>query len=168
MEEDFVKTLDYLGFATRLKRISDKLILDGRLLYRNLNLEMEPNWFLIFKLLNTHGTLTINEVTEKLKFSHPSVITIINKMESVGYIISKKSNTDQRKRVIQLSSKGIQKQQEFEVIWNSATEGIANALNGMRALEFIEELELRFAEKDFKERALEVYEKTSQQNEHKK
>ncbi|MEO1032877.1 MAG: MarR family transcriptional regulator [Bacteroidota bacterium] len=160
MEEDFVKTLDYLGFATRLKRISDKLILDGRRLYRSLGLEMEPNWFLIFKLLNEHGSLTINQITEKLKFSHPSVITIINKMEAVGYITSKKSDSDQRKRVVRLSPKGIQKQKEFEVIWDAATQGMTSALSGMNALEFIDELESRFLDKDFKQRALESYEKT--------
>ena len=168
MQDDFIKTLDYLGFSTRLKRISDKLILDGRLLYRSLGIEMEPNWFLIFKLLNIYKALTINEITVKLKFSHPSVISIINKMELVGYITSRKSDTDQRKRIIQLSSKGIQKQKEFEVIWDSATEGITNALSGMKAIEFIEELELRFSEKDFKQRALQVYQKKVQVDENKK
>lgn len=155
MKNDFIKDLEYLGFATRLKRISDSLMHDGRKLYKELGLDIEPNWYVIFKLLNEHEPLTVTDISNHLQFSHPSVINILTKMEKAGYLNSIKNSADNRKRVLTLSKKAIQKQAEYEVIWVAATEGITKALEGLNALEFITQLEQRLSEKPFNTRALE-------------
>jgi len=155
MKNDYIKNLEYLGFATRLKRISDALIHDGRRLYKELNMDIEPNWYLIFNLLETEKELSVTDISDILQFSHPSVITITNKMEKAGYLISRKSATDNRKRVLRLSDKATKEHEKFAPVWEAATQGITEALEGLDALNFLDRLEDRLQTKDFKQRAME-------------
>jgi DNA-binding MarR family transcriptional regulator len=43
------------------------------------------------------------EIAQSIKMSHPSVINIINKMTSSGYIDSEKDTNDSRRRLLTLS-----------------------------------------------------------------
>ena len=49
MKKDFLADLGYLALVMRLKRISDAMIHEGRSLYRELDLDIEPNWFAVFQ-----------------------------------------------------------------------------------------------------------------------
>lgn len=155
MKNDYLKSLEYLGFATRLKRISDKLMHDGRRLYGELDMDIEPNWYLIFNLLEDKKELSVTDIADILQFSHPSVITITRKMEKSGYLVSQKSAADSRRRVLRLSDKAHRDRKKFEPIWEAATQGITEALAGLDALHFMDLLEERLASKDFKQRAVE-------------
>ena len=61
MKEDFVAALGYLTLSVRLKRISDTMVHSGRDMYKSLNLDIEPNWFLVFKLLKKYKSLSVTE-----------------------------------------------------------------------------------------------------------
>ena len=154
MEQYFVKELDYLGFTMRLKRISDALIHGGRKLYNTLDVDIEPNWYVIFKLLSSRGGMSVGEIAEAIWLAHPSVITITNKMMDKGYLISEKDPSDSRKRVLDLSERSVKMLPEFEKIWEAGEQGIEDALKGLNALDFITELKNRFLEKGFDERTL--------------
>lgn len=153
-QNDFVKELDYLGFTMRLKRISDSLIHGGRKLYSALDVDIEPNWYVIFKLLKSRGGLTVTEIADSIMMAHPSVITITNKMMDKGYLISEKDPTDSRKRVLDLSDRSVNMLPQFEKIWEAGENGIEEALEGLDALNFLTELENRFTEQGFDERTL--------------
>jgi len=155
MKGDFIKELGYLGFATRLKRLSDSLMQDGRRMYESIQEEIEPNWYLIFKILKQHKKLSVTEISQRLQLSHPSVISITNKMDKAGYIISVKSDVDNRKRVLSLSNKAIDKLPDYEKIWDAGTKAVEDALVGINGLEYLDQLENRFSDKNFKQRTLE-------------
>ena len=152
---DFVKELDYLGFTMRLKRISDAMMHEGRRLYGEMDVDIEPNWYVIFKLLKSRGSMNVTEISDSIMMSHPSVITITNKMMKAGYLISEKGKNDSRKRVLDLSEKAIKKLPEYEKIWKAGELGIERALKGLNALELISAIEDKFFTKGFKERTLE-------------
>lgn len=152
--QDFVKELDYLGFTMRLKRISDAMIQDGRRLYKELDVSIEPNWYVVFKLLKKEGSLSVTQIAERLLLAHPSVITITNKMLDNGYLNSRKSDEDNRKRVLELSNKAKNELPVFESIWEAGTSAMEKALIDIKGLEFLEVLENRFFDKGFKERTL--------------
>jgi len=152
---DFVKELRYLGFTMRLKRISDALMYEGRRLYSDLEVDIEPNWYVIFKLLKSRGAMSVTGIAESIMIAHPSVIAITNKMMDAGYLISEKDKTDSRKRVIDLSARAIKLLPEYEKIWEAGEQGLEKALDGLNALEFISTLEKKFFKKGFKERTLE-------------
>ncbi len=155
MEQDFIKELAYVGFATRLKRISDNMIQEGRKLYKELELDIEPNWFVVFKLIQANGSTTVTEIAKHIGFAHPSVIAIVNKMTRAGYISSTKSDGDSRVKILELTSYAEEKLPEFERIWKAGSSGMASALDDLNALDFLTELEERFKEKGFKARTLE-------------
>jgi len=154
MENDFVKELGYLGFTMRLKRISDALMHEGRRLYSELDVDIEPNWFVVFKLLQSRGAMTVTQIAESVLMAHPSVITITNKMLSAGYLVSEKDPEDSRKRLMDLSDRAIKMLPEYEKIWDAGEIGIEKALDGLDPLQFITEMESRFAQRNFKQRTL--------------
>lgn len=152
---DFLKELGYLGFTARLKRLSDAMMHEGRRLYSELDVDIEPNWFVLFKILRLHGPLTVTAIAERLEMSHPSVIVIINKMTDAGYLYSEKDPDDSRKRVLDLTDRALEKLPEYEKVWKAGEDGMKKALRGTQALEFLDILEEQFAQKGFKERTLE-------------
>lgn len=159
MEKDFVKELDFLGFVTRLKRISDAMLHDGRRLYKELGMDIEPNWFVILKLLEKEGELPITEIANKIGFAHPSIISIVNKMTKRGYLKSTKCSADSRRRLLTLTSKARKNMPEFEKIWDAGTAGVKRMLDDIDALDFLEKLEQRIGERGFKNRTLEELKK---------
>ncbi|MFT5567585.1 MAG: hypothetical protein ACI81Y_002539 [Glaciecola sp.] len=48
-DKDFLKELGNMAFTTRLKRLSDVMLHEGRRLYTDLNVDIKPNWFVILR-----------------------------------------------------------------------------------------------------------------------
>ena len=152
--EDYVKELGCLGFTMRLKRLSDAMIHDGRKMYKELGLDIEPNFYVIFRLLKKEGALNVTEIADRINLSHPSVITITNKMMKLGYMESSSCADDNRKRELSLSPKAWEMLPQLEKIWDAGERGIIKALEGTEFMARFEEVERRFFEKGFKERTL--------------
>lgn len=157
MENDFVKELGYLGFTMRLKRINDMLIQEGRKLYKELGVDIEPNWYVIFELLKVHPRLSITEIANRILLAHPSVITITNKMIKAGYLESSTDENDNRVRVLELTEKARKKLPAFEKIWKSGEKGIAKALEHEDALGFLDLMEKTFGQNGFAKLTLDEY-----------
>jgi ribosomal protein S18 acetylase RimI-like enzyme len=153
--EDFLSRIGTLGFVARLKRISDAMLHDGRRLYKKLGLDIEPNWFVIFKLLKERENLTVTEIASEIGFAHPSVISIVNRMAAAGYIKESKSSDDNRKRLLSLTPKAIRKLPEFERVWEAGTAAYKRMLSEIDIVRFIDTIEANYREKSFAERALE-------------
>ena len=162
MDEDFLRELGTLGFVTRLKRISDAMLHDGRSMYKQLGYDIEPNWYVIFRLLEKYDELTVTEIADKIGFAHPSVIAIVNKMLKSGYVAEKKSPTDNRKRILTLTPKAKENLPEFERIWDAGTAGFKRMLENSDAFAFLETLEDKIGEQGFKSRTLAELKKLSE------
>lgn len=152
---DFVNELGYLALATRFKRLSDVMVHSGRKMYKELGIDVEPNWFLIFKLLKKYESLSVTEMATKLHFSHPSVITLIQKMEQNGYVVAKSDNQDARKKNYSLTSKAIATLPKLETIWEAGTVAVENMFKENSSfLDELEDLEVQFSKQSFKDRTL--------------
>jgi MarR family transcriptional regulator, organic hydroperoxide resistance regulator len=154
MKYDFVNELGYLALATRLKRISEAMVHSGRQMYKELDLDIEPNWFLIFKLLSKFEQLSITEMASKLHFSHPSIITLVNKMEQNGYLISIADKLDARKKQFSLTQNAIKRIPEFEKVWIAGTASVKNLFQDDSFLNQLEAIEIQLSQSDFKTRTL--------------
>lgn len=157
MKEDFIKELGYLGLASRLKRISDVMIHSGRQMYKSLDLDIEPNWYLVFKLLEKHGSLSVTDIADKLQFSHPSVITIINKMSKAGYLQSDPCPSDGRRQWITMTQKAKDLLPEYQKLWTAGTRGIELMLKDTDFLTLLDHLENELLHQSFMERTLNEY-----------
>ena len=154
MQEDFVKELGHLALAVRLKRISDKMIHSGKRMYKELGLDIEPNWFLLFKILKKHERLSVTEIADKLQFSHPSVINIVEKMTNRGYLTSEPSASDNRKRLLTLAPKALEVYPKLDAIWVAGTEAVTKMLGDDDPSSFFEKIENELNYESFAERTI--------------
>ena len=155
MAYDFVNELGYLGLSVRLKRLSEAMAHSGRQMYKSLGYDIEPNWFLVFKLLKKYDQLSVTEIATKLHFSHPSVITMVGKMETADYLLSATDKADSRKKMVRLSQKAKDWLPKFEKIWDAGTEGVQKLFSpDSDFMNQLEQLEIMYSQKDFKTRTL--------------
>lgn len=127
--EDFIKELHYRAIDSRFKRISDTMAQDIRKLYNELDIDIEPNWYLIFMLLNEHTKLSIVDIAKLLNYAHPSVVNIIKKMKSRGFVQTENDAKDKRKQLITLTEKSLKIYPKLENLWRSCDTAILNVLN---------------------------------------
>lgn len=154
MKYDFVNELGYIALATRLKRISEAMVHSGRQMYKTLGMDIEPNWFLIFKLLQKYDQLSVMEMASKLHFSHPSIIGMVNKMEANDYLESSTDKTDSRKRQFRLTKKAMSNIPEFQKVWEAGTIGMQKIFPDNSFMHQLEAIEIQLSQSDFMERTL--------------
>lgn len=153
--EDYVSTLGYLSLAVRLKRISDQMMHGARQVYKQYGLEIEPNWYLIFKLLEERCCLSITEIGEALGFSHPSVISIVRKMRDKGFLACTTDKADSRRQLVTLSDKALQKLPELQAFWQAGERSIQSLFPGQSDfLDQLTQLEAQYRQEDFMTRTL--------------
>lgn len=148
-QDDFLQELGYLGFTMRIKRLSDKLMHDGRKLYESLGLPIEPNWFGVFLLLEKYGQLGVMQLADHLQLSHPSVITILRNMERAGFIQTEKDTVDQRKRYVRLTETAQDQLKEYKRVWNAGTESVRQLINRTHLFADLRKLEANYLSADF-------------------
>ncbi|MBL4754119.1 MAG: MarR family transcriptional regulator [Flavobacteriales bacterium] len=168
-EKDFLQSLGYIGFATRLKRISDSFLHDGRKLYKELGLDIEPNWYIIFKILKLEKKLSVTEIAERVQMSHPSVITLTDNMIAAGYVKTRRGRVDGRVRMLELTRKAKIRLPELEKMWDAGEVALETAFRDINGLEVIGEIERRMNHKGFKDRAMhELQKRVNRSTKHKK
>ena len=104
--KDLIRELEELAFATRLKRLSDRLMNDVGRIYQENKIDFEPRWFTMLYLLNQERVLSISDISEALKLSHPAVVQFADQMQMQKLIVAKKDKKDGRKRMLELTKKG--------------------------------------------------------------
>lgn len=153
MELDFIRELGYRALDNRLKRISDRMAHDTRKFFKEIELDVEPSWHLIFKLLKESEPLTMVELADRLGYSHPSMVAMLKKMTNKGYLISKKDHADKRKQQITLSAKSMSLLPKLEKIWTSCENAIYIMLQeDLTILKHLDGIEEAMREKSFHER----------------
>ncbi|MFT4802241.1 MAG: MarR family transcriptional repressor of emrRAB [Flavobacteriaceae bacterium] len=155
---DFLQQIGYAGLNSRVKRLSDELLYSTRDYYKNAGLDIEPNWHLIFLLLEKHHSLTITEISQELRMSHPACVKIINKMKKKGYIDTTTDENDSRKQLLELSEKSKNKLPDLHKHWDACIKTTKELIE--KSPNFIQELiefENLLAEKNYKERTIENF-----------
>ncbi|MAW93621.1 MULTISPECIES: MarR family winged helix-turn-helix transcriptional regulator [unclassified Leeuwenhoekiella] len=153
MEDDFLLEMGYAGLTGRLKRLSDAFIYQTRDFYREHESDIEPNWHMIFMLLQKNEKMTVTEIADALQLSHPAIVKLINKMKKRGYVDSEIDPQDNRKYQLMLSQKAIEKIPVLEQYWTAGIKALEELLGfNTRLLDEIQKLEDRMAESDFKTR----------------
>jgi DNA-binding MarR family transcriptional regulator len=103
---DLISELAELALATRLKRLSDRLAQDVNRVYKEHNFNFESKWYLVLELLNRRSMLSIVDVAEELKLTHPAIVQYVDQMLNAKLILAHKDSTDGRKRLVSLAPSG--------------------------------------------------------------
>lgn len=151
--EDFIKKLGYKALDTRFKRISENMSHDIRKLYRELDLGVEPNWYLIFMVLKEHHKLSIVEIATLLNYAHPSVVMIIKKMKAADFIHTTQDAQDKRKQLISLTSKSVALLPQLETLWKSCELAILELIeNDTQIVTYLDDIDASLKTISFHER----------------
>ena len=162
MERDFIKELGYKALDNRLKRISDRMSHDTRKFFKEINIDVEPSWHLVFKLLKEHQMLTMVEISKQLGYTHPSMVAMLKKMTAKGYIISERDTVDKRKLNIKLTQKSYDLLPELEKIWSSCEHAIYKMLKeDFSIINHLDDIEASLKILPFNERFYNEYHKTN-------
>ncbi|MCJ0743428.1 MarR family winged helix-turn-helix transcriptional regulator [Pedobacter montanisoli] len=154
-KKDFLKELELMALISRIKRLCDDLQYSTKDFYKSLQVDIEPNWSIIFLLFKKYGTLTITDISEYLRQSHPAVIKVINKMKTAGYINSVTDEKDSRKQILSLSDKALKAFPEFEQYWNACVATMKEITNDCpNFLEDLGKIEQKVQGSSYKERTL--------------
>lgn len=151
--EDFLSAITHEGLAGRLKRLSDELLYSTRDYYKSIGLDIEPNWHLVFLLLERREKATVSEISQELKMSHPGIVKIANGMKKKGYLLSEADESDSRKHLLSLSDHAKAKLPEFRRHWDAGIKTMQQLVeHSPHFLEELRQLEIKFAEADYRQR----------------
>jgi DNA-binding MarR family transcriptional regulator/GNAT superfamily N-acetyltransferase len=103
---DIINELAELAFATRLKRLSDRLSKDASLIYKKLDLDFKARWFPILYALNNNSPMSVTTLARSVGLTHTAVNNITSEMLKKQLLISEKGKQDERKRLLSISKKG--------------------------------------------------------------
>lgn len=140
---DLIKQLGPLALASRLKRLSDRLMRDGSRIYREQGLDFEPRWFTVFYLLSRKSPMAVTEIAHELRLTHPAINQVAGAMEKAGMLVSQKDKSDERKRLLSLSTSGKALLTKLKPIWNDfkLSAGELLAESGVDLLEVLDRIE---------------------------
>lgn len=156
MNDDFIRQLGYANLDARLKRISDRMSHSVRSMYKDLEIDVEPNWYLVLSLVKASPGISVMELANRLKFTHQSIITMTNKMVENGYLNTSKDKLDKRKTVFKLTKKAEEKLPVLTRIWELGTEAIFELMNQDTAIiQHLEVLESNLEAASFGDRIIE-------------
>jgi len=128
-ETDFIEELGTLAFASRLRRLSERLLRDVSLTYRAENLNFEARWFPVFYLLWRQSPLAVTAIAQRLHLTHPAVNQVAGAMTKAGLLISARDSRDDRRRLLSLSATGKSLARKLQPIWQDIQEATAELVN---------------------------------------
>lgn len=151
-----------LAISTRLQRLGELLRKDGQQIYKAHGIDFEPKWFPVVYSLAANETLSVVEIAHEIGYTHPSTISLLKELEAKKLVRSRKDKTDTRKRMISLTEKGQQLVTEMKPVWDLITAALTDLTNTTNnIMNAINEVEARFREKSFFERAEEIHQQRS-------
>ena len=109
-----------LALASRLKMLSESMYNDVDKAYANQGVAFQSRWFpVVMSLHNAQAAMSIGELAKIIGQSHASVSQISKQLLQEGWIEASSDPRDERRRLVQLSSKGTQQIPELQGIWTS-------------------------------------------------
>jgi ribosomal protein S18 acetylase RimI-like enzyme/predicted transcriptional regulator len=138
--QDLIGRLGPLAFASRLRRLADKLHKDASLIYKTQNIDFQARWFPVMYALTRKKYMAITELARELELTHPAINQIANAMQNRGLLKSVKGKQDERQRFISLSAEGKKLSRELAPIWSDISEATSELLSQAKS-DFLESLE---------------------------
>jgi len=112
--------LGYLAGATRFRRISEKLYVDGDKIYKEAGIQFKASWFPVYYVLAlAESPMTVLQITEQIDFSHITVKNVLRELEHEELVFIKQNPADKRSKLVSLSLKGQKLIYQLKPLWIS-------------------------------------------------
>jgi N-acetylglutamate synthase-like GNAT family acetyltransferase/DNA-binding MarR family transcriptional regulator len=126
--KDSISKLNFLAGATRFRRISEKLYVDGDKIYKESGIDFKASWFSVFYILVTSAEpKTVLELADEIGFTHITVKNIVRELETNRLAIVKEHPTDKRSKHVLITPKGKKLLEQLKILWLP----FADALKGL-------------------------------------
>lgn len=127
---DKIIKLGYLAGATRFRRISEKLYVDGDKIYKENNIDFKASWFSVFYILATaENPKTVLELSDEIGFTHITIKNVVRELETNGLVIIEINPTDKRSKHITLSKNGQKLFEQLQKVWLPFADTLKNLLD---------------------------------------
>ena len=158
MKRNILNELGELALGSRLKRLSDYIMREGKELYALHKIDFEPKWFPVFYTITSQSSTNVMKIADTLNITHAAVSQTVKELVKREIIDTISHETDGRKKTLQLSDKGRQLQSSMEPLWQDIATALNNLIrsNQHHILTAIQEVENDFNEMGFVERIKEV------------
>ena len=101
----------------RLRRLSESIDEDARVIYAELNISFQQRWVGLLEELAKRGPRSVGELAETLGIRHSSVSQTRRSLEEEGLVEAVDDPNDARSRKLQLSAAGRKLVQKLEYVW---------------------------------------------------
>jgi DNA-binding MarR family transcriptional regulator len=150
---------DILSLTVRLDKLADTLRRDASLIYTNYNANFMNKWYPVLIKIHSENEISLTELSTELGYAHPSIIQLVNEMETEKLIKSSAHKKDKRKRIVTLTSKGRKTLKSILPFANAMTQALLNATNTKNNItKAILELENELKKESFYERITTILE----------
>ncbi len=116
---DVLKELGAFAFASRMKRLSDRLKADVSQIYLEQGIAFNDSWFLVGVMLSKHKKMTVTDMAEALGISPPAISQVYGDMVKAGIVVVEHGNVDRRQRILSLTPAGASVVDALGPIWNA-------------------------------------------------
>jgi len=106
MPPDFVTELGLPFLAHRLRRTSEMFVAGYGQWLTEAGITAPPRSMSALLLLRQESPLSITTVAERLKFTHPLIITLLSQLEERGLTVVTRDPDDRRRRLVSLTTQG--------------------------------------------------------------
>jgi DNA-binding MarR family transcriptional regulator/N-acetylglutamate synthase-like GNAT family acetyltransferase len=128
--KDTISKLTFLAGATRFRRISEKLYVDGDKIYKESGIDFKASWFSVFYILATSGNpKTVLELAEEIGFTHITVKNIVRELETNSLVKVKEHPTDKRSKHVGITPKGERLFERLKIIWLPFADALKSLLD---------------------------------------
>lgn len=134
--------LGYLSVGSQMRRVYEKLQFDADKIYQRAGINFKSSWFPIYyTLANSTRALTVQEITNEISYSRITVKNVVRELEAEGYAEIMTNPSDQRSKLIQLTSRGKSLEAPLLELWECFEDYLKN-LFGQDKNSFLEQLAL--------------------------
>jgi len=114
---DLIVELGTLAFASRLRRLHERLVKDVGRVYAGLGFRFQPRWFLAVYRLHTAGHQGVTELASCLSLSHAAINQMAAELTQAGWMVKSRQRGDDRKRMLGLTRRGKALAVRLEPVW---------------------------------------------------
>lgn len=119
---DMMREFGAMVFASRLRRLGDRLKSEATKLYRANGIEFSDSWFLVALVLSHREGISVTEVADAFGISHAAISQMVTAMERKGLLVGHVDERDRRRTLLYLTKEGRSAVEALRPIWEAVGE----------------------------------------------
>lgn len=116
---DLLEELGAFAFASRLKRLSDRLKAEVTTVYHHQGVDFNDSWFQVGYMLSRKDMMGITEIARALGISRPAVSQMAGEMAKKRIITIQPDPKDGRRRLLSLTDYGREAVETLKPVWDA-------------------------------------------------